>query len=548
MRLRPGSERELTLSVVALSIIFLCSGMYWAWLAPGGYWVNRVFDVPIWNENDPGGWYIAGAHDTLLHPGRTCFGGHPGTPLVILLAAEQALLYWYGLLFGAEPGLTSYVARHMREVWILGKIASAAAQLVSFFLLYQYARALVRRRDLAFLAVALYATSFPATHFQTRVSPEPLMNVFFLATLVALVRIAQPGVRDRARLGWAALAGFAAISAFLCKIVLMGAWPLYAASWIMIAAPDATFDIRRRLRLLAAYVGGAAAAALAYAPFTDWPAFAGTWGARSESSTSALLWERLASATTGLVHGVEQMPLLNLLPELTQSNAFFFFEFLFLLAAAAGVILFLRQRLASRRLLVWSLGYCVVVAAAWFYRGGGQDYSGFHYLFPVMLVLAPMAALSAGELLPRMSDPSLPRERRALFMALVVVIVHNGALFGEFNSKCHDVVSYQKTGGGLVSPVLARLRPGERIAVIGKPSSILHGVSDSYARQGRHSVLLAELNDLLRDASPSADASALEQMKGLGVVYVLDLSADEPRGDPVEGWWSRIRRERRILP
>jgi len=547
LRLRPSPERDLRLTVASLSLLFLLCAAYWAWLAPGGVWVTRVFDIPIWFANDIGGWYIAGAHDTLLHPDRICFGGHPGTPLFLVLAAEQALLYWCGLLLGADPGLTGYVARHIMEVWILGKIAAAAANLISCFLLYRFARALVRR-DLAFLSVMLYATSFPAGYYLTRVSPEPLMNVFFLGTLVALLRIGRPGTEDRARLGWAALAGSAAISAFLCKIMLMAAWPLYAAAWILIGAQETPLGLRQRLRLLAAYLVGAATAAAAYAPFTDWAAFAAHWGARDEPSASALVWTRLASAATRLGHGIEQMPLLNLIPELSQSNAFFFFEFLFLLAAAAGVVLFLRRPLAPRRLLIWLLGYCVFVAGVWFYRSGGQDFSGFHYLFPVMLVLAPMAALSAGELLPRMSDPSLPRERRVLYMALVVVIVHNGALFGVFNSMCNDVLSYQKTGGALVAPVLARLRPGERIAVIGKSPSILHGVSDSLARQGRHSVLVAELEDLLREASASADASTREQMKALGIVYVLDLSRDEPRGAPVEDYWARLRRERGLAP
>jgi 4-amino-4-deoxy-L-arabinose transferase-like glycosyltransferase len=417
------------------------------------------------------------------------------------------------------------------------------ANLITLFLLYRYARALVRR-DLAFLAVALYATSFPATYYQSRVAPEPLTNLFFLATLVALLRSARPGTGDRARLAWAALAGVAAVSAVLCKLMLMAAWPVYAAGWIL-AAPNANLRLRPRLRSIAAYALGVIAASAAYAPFTDWQAFADGWSPGRHASTDTLIGERLAGALQYLVAALWNMPALNLVPELTQSNAFFFFEFLFLLAAGAGVCLSLARPFPARRLLVFALGYCTFTLVVWFYRAGGQDFSGFHYLFPLMLLLAPAAAVSADALLPMLREASLSRVQRALLLALVVVIVHHGALFGAFNSSSNDALAYQQTGGTLASPVLERLRPGERLAVFGKPSTVVHGVMDnSFGRPGCHSPLATELRDLIREARPPLDAATRESLAASGVVYVLDLSGTEPRGETLDEWWSRERRAR----
>jgi len=545
--LRLSPELELRLSVAVLALLFLGSGIYWAWLAPSGTWNTRVFEVPIWASNDPGGWYITGGHDTLLHPGQLCFGGHPGTPLDLLLAAEQGLLYRYGQLAGADAGLTRYLARHVRDVWFLGKAAMVVANLITLFLLYHYARALVRR-DLAFLAVALYATSFPATYYQARLAPEPLTNLFFLATLVALLRSVRPGAGEGVRLAWAALAGFAAVSAVLCKLMLMAAWPIYAGALIL-AAPNADLRLRQRLRLLGAYLVALLASTAAYAPFTDWRAFADTWGPGQQAPAGALIGARLAGFVRDLLAAVSNMPVLNLVPELTQSNAFFFFEFLFLLAACAGVFLCLHRRFAARRLLIFALGYCTLTLAAWFYRARGQDFSGFHYLFPLLLLLAPAAAVSADALVPGLGEPSLSRLQRALLLALVVVIVHHGALFGAFNSSGQDVIAYYKTGGALASPVLERLRPGERLAVVGKPAITLHGVpGDTFGRPGCHSALVTELQDLIREAKPTIDPEARQRLSALGVVYVLDLSRNDPRGETLEEWFSRQRSERGLPP
>ncbi len=537
------AQRELKVAVVAAAAGYLATAAFWVAQAPAGAWWNRIFDFVMWNENDPGGWYIPAAHELFDHPGRSCFAGHPGTPLVLLLSLEQWLFYGVARLFGSPLEFTPFIARHTLEVWAAAKLTMAALHLVSFVGVFQFSRVVLRRTDLALMAVGVYATSFPVAYYQTRVSVEPVASAFFLWTVVCLVKAEEGAKGSLARaLRWAAVAGFCAVTAFFGKIHIMAPWPLFAGVWLVMTVAGA---LRVRLASGLAYLGGCLAAAAIWAPFTDWQSLRYVWqsaAAAAGLTTLEFFTTMLARVAGGVVAALSQMHLLGLLPAANRSTGFFFFEFLFLVAAAAGLVVFFRQAAPrERRTMLWSLAYGAGVLGLWFYRAFGTDFHGFHYLFPVMGVLAPAAVLAIASLVPAVADPTRPRAQRALLMAVTILALHSSGLLAVFHSKCQDLLSYPGTGAAYYDAALRKLPPDGRIAVIGKEPFAFHGLSDSWAMPDRRSRLIKEVEDLYLERSRPRDTYVLAtDLRGRRVRWVIDFTLGDPGPWSLDDWGARV--------
>ncbi len=50
-----------------------------AYLAPGGVWANRIYELELWSNNDPGGWYLPSAHEIYSHENGPLCPGHQCT-------------------------------------------------------------------------------------------------------------------------------------------------------------------------------------------------------------------------------------------------------------------------------------------------------------------------------------------------------------------------------------------------------------------------------------------------------------------------------------
>ena len=545
------AQRELKVAVATVAAAYLATAAFWVAQAPAGSWWNHIFEFVMWSESDPGGWYVPAAHELFDHPGRSCFAGHPGIPLVFLLSAEQWLFYGMARLFGSPLEFTPFIARHTVLVWAAAKLTMAVLHLASFVSLYAFARAILRRRDLAFLAVGIYMTSFPVAYYQTRVSVEPVANIFFFGTLIALIRVGQTQTGEGARaLRWAAAAGFLAVSAFFTKIHIMAPWPAFAGVWLLVAAvqgPGVT--LRRRLVAGLAYGGGCLAAAVLFAPFTDWQSLRYVWegsGAAAASlSTFQFFTVMLSRVVGGVFAAFGQLHILQVLPAANRSTGFFYFEFVFLCAALAGLVLFLRRAGRSeRRTQLLALVYGLVVSALWFYRSFGTDFHGFHYLFPVVGLLSPLAALAVAALVPGLADPARPRGERALLMAATILALHASGLLAVFHSKCQDLLRYPETGASFYEAALEKLPAGGRIAVIGKEAHAFHGLSDSYAMPDRRSRLVAELKGLyLERIRPKGDVAPLAaDLREHDVAWVIDFTLGDPGPLSIDDWSARASR------
>ncbi|MEQ1919151.1 MAG: hypothetical protein ABL955_08135, partial [Elusimicrobiota bacterium] len=300
-------------ALLALSAAYLLFSAAMSALAPCGSWDNVVFGAKLWNEGDPGGYYMVSAHELYSSHGRLLYPGHPGLTLQILLHAIQA--GYYALFAPPGAGFSAFIAAHLARLFLLSKIAMTAIHLLSFGLFLAFARRLLNDERTALIAAFGYATSLPVAYYLSRVSVEPLMIVCFLVTFLALWKHEDGGSPS-----WAALAGFAAASGLATKFHLL--WPLPLIGLAM---------LRRRPKGALWFSGAAALALALYSTLLDWRDFFSYW------QVSAVL---SGSPIHHTVFGIPRMPLANWLPGATRSGLFLLCEGPLLATAIYGLALF----------------------------------------------------------------------------------------------------------------------------------------------------------------------------------------------------------------
>jgi hypothetical protein len=511
-------------SILLPSVACLIVGVLASVGAPGGRWTNRVFDFEMWLENDPGGAYIPAAHELYSAHGHTSYVGHPGTPLVLVLHAEQAAMYALARLGGTPLSFTDFVARHFLLVWLVAKLSIVVLHVLCLPLLFAYARRLTGATDLASLGVAIYATSFPFLYYLTRVSVEPLMVFFFLATVVGLLRAEEASAASWRPEAWAAVAGVCAASAFFTKLHLMFFFPAFAGCAFFFGLGGvARHPLRRRLLGVGAYAAGAAVAGIAYASLVDWPEFLRYWGFVIVGPNRATPPGAFAAAALAAVRGFEPS---SLLPSISQRGCLFLFEDATALTVFVGIARSRREEGCRRRLLTWMLAYSAVVVTTWFLRSGGRDFSGFHYLFPALAALAPMAALGIATSLAGV-------RRRGMVAAASVLVLHGVAIVAALDSKRQDANLFRRSVAPRYQAALDRARPDERTLVVGlDPNQSLepHGFSVRDAAPGRSSALVDTLE------------SRFTKSPAVPTAWVLDFTADDPGPWSAAEWQARGRR------
>jgi hypothetical protein len=397
-------------ALLALCAVYLLFGAGMSALAPCGSWDNVALGARLWNEGDPGGYYIPSAHELYSSRGVLLYPGHPGLTLQILLHAIQA--GYHALAAPPGAGFSAFVASRLATVFLLSKIAMTAAHLASFWLFLAFARRLLRDERAALLATFGYATCLPVAYYLSRVSVEPLMIVCFLATFLALWRS-----EDAASPAWAAAAGAAAASGLATKLHLL--WPLPLIGLAM---------LRRRPKAALAFAAAAAAALAAYSSLLDWRDFFAYWEVPAVAAGGPL---------RRTLAGLLAMPLANWLPGPTRSGLFLLCEGPLLTVAAYGLWLIVRRREESLARLAWPAAAAGCATAVWAYRSAAVsgDFHGFHYLFPFMLIAAALFGRGSRELLSRAPSAGL---------GLWIVAIHAVTLRATLDTRVKDAVFYRK--------------------------------------------------------------------------------------------------------
>ena len=308
-------------------------------------------------------------------------------------------------------------------------------------------------------------------------------------------------------MAWATAAGACAISAFFTKIQLMGPWPLFVLFGLAVGkGSGGRPGVRSGALLAGSYIAGAVVAGAGYSIFMEWDAFIQTWaeGLRPAASlgnipvshtVGAFFWNNTVEIVTTVLRTLRSTTLADVLPARTKSNVFQFFESPFFLVCIVGLAYAVRRRAIRAGFLSWLLVYSAAVIFVWWYRAGGKDFNGFHYLFPVIAVVVTPAALVVVDLTQRLLA-SHRQIVRTCAAATCVVLLHGPGFIAVNGSKARDHQAYLGTGAERFKQAFDKTRPGERIALLGKRPYEYQALSDAYAvDQGHLSTLVPVLAD-----------------------------------------------------
>jgi hypothetical protein len=529
-----------------LALLLLVYAAAFSALAPGGQWRNRLFDFVMWWDNDPGGWYLASAHELLSSPGSLLFEGHPALPMQIVLSLGQYLVYfahggpWSGLTF------TESTARHLALVWWFSRLLATAAHLLSFWALRRLAREVTGSERAALAATLTYATSLPVLYYVSRISVEPWLVLFFCLTFLALWRGEEALAAGRRRRAWIAfaLAGAAAVSGLYSKIHLLGPFPLFCLGPLLLpgaSRPQGGLRLlsRSRLEVVAVFLVVAVLVFGLYATLMDWTNFFRLWkpevdAGAFENGAQGGGWDQaLENRALYFWHNFNPAAYL---PARSRSGLFAFCELPFLLLASAALVAFLRTHDEAARRFRWPTLYAFLTFAVWLPRSHGSGWLGFHYLVLVMVVLAVAYGRSLDRLLERLDAPGFSWRASGL-LVLGTLLLHGAALWTATDSRVQDVGIYRDARLAAYYRALAGLGPGEQILIKGKYAFRFHGLAESFAAPGRTSTLIAEIDGrFVRYASLEPGELTYAALRARGITRVLDVSGPVPLVMALQHW------------
>lgn len=463
--------------------LLLFSGIY-SYLAPFGGWENRIFEVPVWKETDPSGPYIAAAHEFAW--GETpSFLGHPGSTLLLLLEGVQYA--YYALGDSAGFSFTQFTARNLPTVVLLSKLLMTVLHLVSFFAVFVFAKQLVGSRRAACLASLGYATSFPVLYFLSRVSVEPLMVIFFIASFLAIWRFQELAAegRDGAALGFVGLAAVAAACGALTKFSFLGPLPLFLLLYLLAGLrpqPRAPIAARTSKLALLVFCGVSAAAALLSTQFVDWQIFFGFWHGTTQRELPSFRW----------------IPL-GLLPGLQPDRIFLLTELVFISLGAIGGVAFTRRASPGRSRALWASAYAGYALLIWGYRCSTVgSLLPFHYFFLTQVLVAVFFGYFGELALRRL--PKRSTSRRLAFLGLAAVVVgHAIGILAVVDSRRHDVAMYAPNRA--IYALISQLSPSQRLGIDRRSLPKvrrLHGLGVPYVL--KETVLLEEFRRIFAPA------------------------------------------------
>ncbi|MGH0032539.1 MAG: hypothetical protein ACQGVC_22335 [Myxococcota bacterium] len=421
--------------------MLLAASAGWSQRAPVGHWVNHVSGEPAWNENDPGAFYVASAHE-LAWGEAPLFVGHPGAPLAVLLRGVQEGLF----LALAEPaeGFTRFTARHLARVHVTSKVLMTVLHLLSFLALHRLALRLTGDRRAAALATLGYATSFPVLYDLSRVSVEPLMVLFFAGSFLALWRAADAAREGRvgAAAAHAAVAGVAAVSGAMSKLSFLGPLPFFLVLyWLVLRGMEG------RVRAIggASLVGASLVALALWSQIVDWSEFVSEWR----------IYAGMPAAGS--------LTLADFLPGTGPRRILLLAELGFGAFAVGSFVVFVRRGGLGEPMLGF-LAYTLYAFAFFGYRVVLEgDFLPFHYFFLPLAALCVFFGWGSVAAARRLGLPVAGAP--GLAVALVwIALLHGFGAFAVAASREHDARQFAARRPAFEQ--LAALAPGGRIGVL----------------------------------------------------------------------------------
>jgi hypothetical protein len=447
-----SSYKERWVLIHDLVLISLFFSLLWStFQAPGGFFVNSLGgNIDLWRDDDPGGWYIASAHELGRNP--IVFAGHPAIPMQIGLWIIQKVVRFFA---NSSFSYSEAIAANIFYVQVLSKTMCSLAFIGASLILCKIGTLLFNNRFIGVMASLLFSTSFFSVFYMTKVSTEGFTVLFFLLSFLFVLMAHQHSSNPRSVSMFAFLACFFSVFAFYSKIHLMGALPFFVLT-CLIVIHFRTLRWRPLLTMGAAGLLGMIAAWLCLEPFMDWTSFNSIWapfGLVEDTNTSA--WNRyyhtIFAVAKSALDLAAQITNENTLPITTPKRLSFEFGST---AALLFVISFCWPTV--RRNIVFSALslYGIFTIIIFFYKG-----FAFHYLFPFLAVASISSAFVIHQITEKNTDGS--PARHGLFAFLLVFLLNIDGFRVAMNSHSHRE---QSNSDSLpIYAALSRLSPGETL-------------------------------------------------------------------------------------
>jgi hypothetical protein len=454
---------------LALTATLLVLSAVTSYLAPCGFWTNHVFSVPFWHHGDPAGFYF-GAAVHFFGPDRSSVG-HPGLTLQLFLHLILRAFHAGHWFAGERVAFETFTAKNIHWLFFICEVAVTALHVLSFYVLYRFARRLLADRSACLLAVLAYATMFPTLFYLSRISPEPLLLVFFLWTIISVWNLqehAAAGERGKAYLS-AVSAALCAAAAFYTKIHLAGLLIPFIFFQILFEkhARDDAIPRRLRSRLPMAALFAASAGLVLWVGSLqlDWHAFArysyDYMPGRDSASDAcgAIAPDYLGAIQRTPAYLASRVPVFLKLYTMgsTYEGVFALAECLSLVCALLGLLMYLRVHPGSRSRIAWLAAYWVLMAPVLIHR------ASFHYYFFPLALGSIFMGYLIWEWVAHVTSNS---ERRRFWVgALAILMLHAAAIVFYGNSRRQDAGFYRAQWLPY-HQALDQLSYGQRIAVV----------------------------------------------------------------------------------
>ncbi len=412
-----------------------------------------MLGIEIAMEQDPGGPYLLSSLD-LMEYDKAPFVGHPGITLQFYLHGLLNLCYHF---FNGDESLSiqTYTARNVDLVYFWAKCGMSLLHILSFLLLLYFAT-LMFSKETATIATILYATSFAPMYYYSRISPEPIIVIIFLAVIIILYKIYDSTIPTNSpRMAFAVLAlAILSVAAIITKPHILAITPIVIL-FSIIHAGLKNAKTNKRSYTSAVYMPllFAITTLLLFFPLSskiDWPQYLvynrgilqGDYHFYGSPRTGFNLFSFLSSHCVSIIGDylkhIKAFIATNLLYHFRTNNItslFIVTEWTVLATAAYGSYQYFARKRNHLSIWIWVGFFLLFNLSTYIIK------PRFNYLFLFQVIFSIFAAYGLNVLFDKYLIKT--KYSRIGALAIALLVMHYTAIYSVINSRFDDVKMYR---------------------------------------------------------------------------------------------------------
>lgn len=469
----------------AISVFFIFNSV-------GGEWINKIFEIPTFAENDPGGWYIPSALEMFEHQGRLIFPGHPGLPLHFGIFIVSKIYYILSLAWLQEIPFLKFCAYKIPHIIILSKLLMVFVNYINILLVYWVTKNLTRNEIAAFFAGIGFSLNSTILFYIGRVAPDIISITFFLISILLLWTIEDnltKNNQDNQNYFYLSLLAMSSCMGLLNKIMLLFWLPFIVFGYLvyLLFFSENKNKLSRRTKYfsLLTFLSCFFITLGLLSFFMNWQDFIEQWKLVAENRG----WVDKGNVLNYVKAAISQYSPYRAFSYFTMSN--------FFLVGGLGLFNILTKRHLYKFNKIAILIFPPLLGLPiWLPRKMAP-----HYLFIIITVAAVLVGFAL-----RKFDFFTPNYKKnfykfILFFVLILVIFNHG-LIAISNSKVQDIIQYRTGNLDEIHSLMTSIDISQntKIGIIDETNifspAMIHSLHQSYAPKDLKSKLIPEINQI----------------------------------------------------